>query len=36
MSYPLTRGQLESTVLDAIDFMVNEKKGCVLVAKEGL
>jgi CBS domain-containing protein len=36
MSYPLTTVKLEATVLDAIDIMVNEIKGCVLVAKEDL
>jgi CBS domain-containing protein len=36
MSYPIATVPPEATVLEAIKRMATEKKGCVLVAREGL
>ncbi len=36
MSYPIDTVPPEATVLEAVKRMAAEKKGCVLVAKEGL
>jgi CBS domain-containing protein len=36
MSYPIATVRPEATVLEAIKRMVAEKKGCVLVARDGL
>jgi CBS domain-containing protein len=36
MSYPIATVTPEATVLEAVKRMTTEKKGCVLVAKEGL
>ncbi len=36
MSYPIATVRPEATVLEAIKRMAAEKKGCVLVAREGL
>jgi CBS domain-containing protein len=36
MSYPIATVPPETTVLEAIKLMANGKKGCVLVAKDGL
>ncbi len=36
MSYPIATVPPEATVLEAVKRMATEKKGCVLVAREGL
>ncbi len=36
MSYPISTVRPEATVMQAIKLMVEGKRGCVLVAKEGL
>ena len=36
MSYPIATVRPEATVLEAVKRMAAEKKGCVLVAREGL
>jgi CBS domain-containing protein len=36
MSYPIATVRPEATVLEAVKLMATEKKGCVLVAREGL
>jgi CBS domain-containing protein len=36
MSYPIATVRPEATVLEAVKRMAEEKKGCVLVARDGL